>query len=65
MKWDAPETAMAHCTDNDKSVEVTIVSRTHDTIRAELQGMLLVFKKLKPGIYVSNFSGREFVIKTK
>jgi len=65
MKWDEPETAMVHCTDNDKTVEVNIIGRSHNTIRAELQGIPLTFRKYKPGVYIANFGGREFVLKTK
>ena len=65
MKWDEPEVMTVTCTDNDKTAEVTIIRKSHDSIRAELQGIPLNFKKYKPGVYIANMSGIEFVLKTK
>lgn len=58
-----PDKISVTCTDNNKVVEVLFVSRRGDTIRASLETIPLNFKRIKPGIWVANFSGMEFVMK--
>lgn len=62
-KITVPEYFKAWCTDRDEEVECAFISSSHDSIRASLQGVPLVFKRYKPGVYVANFSGMEFVYK--
>lgn len=58
-----PEKIKVWCTDRDKELEVDFIEKRGDTIRASLETIPLMFKRIKPGIYVANFSGMEFVMK--
>ena len=52
-----------HCTDHETNAEGTIVSITKDSLRVLLNGVPLLFKRTKTGVYVGNSHGMEFVIK--
>lgn len=58
-----PDKIKVWCTDRDQEVEVLFIDRRGDTIRASLETIPLNFKRIKPGIWVANFSGMEFVMK--
>jgi len=58
-----PDKIKVWCTDRDEEVEVDFIERRGDMIRASLQTIPLNFKRLKPGVFVANFSGMEFVMK--
>jgi hypothetical protein len=58
-----PDIMTAHCTDKNKDIEVLFISQHGDTIRATYETIPLMFKRTKPGIYVANMAGLEFVIK--
>jgi len=54
-----------HCTDNDKFVEAVVVDKTDRWLLTTIQpgDIRLQLRKTKPGIYVGNMMGREFVYK--
>ena len=54
-----------HCTDNDKRVQGIIARIRPDGFDVDLEGgMTLYMKKLRPGIYVGERAGMEFVVRT-
>ena len=53
-----------HCTDTDKENKGRVVRMHPKGIDVELNDIILKFNKLKPNLYVCNYSGLEFVIKT-
>jgi len=53
-----------HCTDNNKWIDANVVNHTDTWIIALLSGDLkITLKKAKPGLYVGNMHGYEFVYK--
>lgn len=60
---DIPESVDVICTDNDRIVEGQILHEQGHNMRVSVQGIVMLFKRHKPGIYVANMSGKEFVIK--
>jgi|TARA_B110000305_G_C19376696_1_gene607379 hypothetical protein len=64
MKWEptAADMVQVTCTDTEKVVQGDILSRSHDRLRVNINGIPLVFYKTKPRMYVANSSGLEFVI---
>ncbi len=53
-----------YCTDTEKLNKARIVRIHNKGIDVELNDIILKFLKSKPNIYVCNYSGLEFVIKT-
>ena len=53
-----------HCTDTDQNKKGRVIRMHSKGIDVELNEIILKFKKLKPTLYVCNYSGLEFVIKT-
>ena len=64
-KIDIPEYFTIHCTNNDKTAEAQLIWQRGDTILATINTVPLMFKRLKPRIWVANFQGMEFVYKEK
>jgi hypothetical protein len=60
---DIPDKIKVWCTDRDQEIEVLFISQHGHTIRTSLEGIPLNFNRIKPGVYVANFSGMEFVMK--
>jgi len=61
------DSVVIECTDTERSSKGTVVRTGRDnTITVtldEARGTLLVFKQVKPKLFVGNTSGLEFVIK--
>ena len=53
-----------YCTDTEKTNTARIVRMHNRGIDVELNDIILKFNKTKPNLYVCNYSGMEFVIKT-
>ena len=53
-----------YCTDTEKINNARIVRMHNRGIDVELNDIILKFNKTKPNLYVCNYSGMEFVIKT-
>jgi hypothetical protein len=53
-----------HCTDTDKNVKGTIVRIRPDGFDVGLDEFIIKLKKHRPGIYVGQQSGMEFVVRT-
>ena len=53
-----------YCTDTEKINTARIVRMHNRGIDVELNDIILKFNKTKPNLYVCNYSGMEFVIKT-
>ena len=53
-----------HCTDTDKYNKGRVVRMHPNGIDVELNDIILKFNKFKSNLYVCNYSGLEFVIKT-
>jgi hypothetical protein len=60
--WDTIEVT---CTDNDNVASGTILDWRGDTVRVNLNGLVLYFKKATGTIYATNISGMEFTIDMK
>ncbi len=58
-----PDRIKVWCTDRDQEVEVDFISQQNGTIRCAFETIPLNFHRIKPGVYVANFSGMEFVMK--
>jgi hypothetical protein len=58
-----PDKIKVWCTDRDQELEVLFISQQGNAIRTSLEGIPLMFNRIKPGLYVANFSGMEFVMK--
>ena len=64
MKYDYQrETVDVTCTDTGVTVEGVIVGEQRDRVRVDIAGAVMTFNKLKPGVYVANNAGMEFVIR--
>lgn len=62
MKLD--DIVTVYCTDTDISAEASIVNITKDSIRVMLNGIPIWLERIKPGVYVGNAHGMEFLVKT-
>lgn len=58
-----PDKIKVWCTDKDKEIEVLFLEQRGDTIRCAYETVPLMFKKIKPGIYVARMAGLEFVMR--
>jgi len=59
------DSVIVECTDTDRTSKGTVVRTGRDTITVtlnEARGTLLVFKKVKPKLFVGTTAGLEFVI---
>lgn len=63
QKINIPDRIKVWCTDRDTEVEVDFISQQGGTIRCAFETIPLMFNRIKPGVYVANFSGMEFVMK--
>lgn len=57
-----PATVQITCTDTGKQHDGIVVSATRDSIRVNVSGVALNFRKQKD-IYVANMAGMEFTFK--
>ena len=62
MKLD--DIVTVYCTDPDISAEASIVNITKDSMRVMLNGIPIWLQRTKPGVYVGNAHGMEFLVKT-
>lgn len=63
MKYDIPEDVSVYCTDRDQTHSAMIIRETVERINVEMEGIPMTFHKHKPGVYVCNMSGLEFIIR--
>ena len=56
------ETVKVTCTDTDVTVEGILVAEQRDRIRVDMSGAIMTFYRVKPGVYVANNAGMEFVV---
>jgi hypothetical protein len=64
MKYDySRETVDVQCTDTGVTVEGILLDEQRDRIRVDVAGAMLTFHRIKPGVYVCNNAGMEFVVK--
>ena len=54
-----------HCTDTDATAEGLIIRIRPDGFDAALKELVISFRRHKPGIYVGQQSGMEFVVRTQ
>lgn len=59
------DTVTVECTDTDQKMEAQVVRMQGDRVDVMVSGLILSLRRTKPGIYVGNRSGMEFVLKTK
>lgn len=52
------------CTDTERVAEALILDEHNGKLRVDMQGLLLTFRRVKPGLYATNHSGLEFTINT-
>ena len=60
------DSVIVECTDTDRTSKGTVVRTGRHTITVtlnEARGTLLVFKKVKPKLFVGTTAGLEFVIR--
>jgi len=53
------------CTDTDVEATGTIIRIRPEGFDASLGGLIISFRKHRPGIYVGQQSGMEFVVRTR
>ena len=53
-----------YCTETDKNSKARVVRIYNKGIDVELNNVILKFNKTRPNLYVCNYSGLEFVIKS-
>lgn len=58
------QTVRIHCTDTDVETTGTIVRIRPDGFDVSLGQLIISLRKHRPGIYVGQQSGMEFVVKT-
>ncbi|WP_420563983.1 hypothetical protein [Thalassobaculum sp.] len=59
------DTVTVECTDTDQKMDAQVVRMQGDRVDVMVSGLILSLRRTKPGIYVGNRSGMEFVLKTK
>jgi hypothetical protein len=59
------DTIAVTCTDTDVTHEGIILDWRGDTVRVNVNGIVLFFKKVKGTIYAANAAGMEFTIDMK
>ena len=59
------DTVTVECTDTDQKMDAQVVRMQGDRVDVMISGLILSLRRTKPGIYVGNRSGMEFVLKTK
>lgn len=50
------------CTDTDRTAEARVLDDHNGRLRVDMQGLVLTFKRVTPGLYATNHSGLEFTI---
>ena len=51
------------CTDNDKTMRGTVVRLQGDRAEVTVGDLLITLRRSKPGVWVGNRAGMEFVVK--
>lgn len=51
------------CTDNDKTMQGTVVRLHGDRADVSVGDLLITLRRSKPGLWVGNRAGMEFVVK--
>ena len=59
------QSVKVHCTDTDVTVDGTIIRIRPDGFDVDLGELTIRLNKHKPGIYVGQQSGMEFVVRTQ
>ena len=59
------ETVTVECTDTDQTLQGQVVRLHGDRVDVMVQGMVLNLRQTKPGLYVGNRSGMEFVVRSR
>ena len=59
------DTVTVECTDTDQKMDAQVVRMQGDRVDVMVSGLILSLRRTKPGIYVGNRSGMEFVLKTR
>lgn len=59
------DTVTVECTDTDQKMDAQVVRMQGDRVDVMVSGLILSLRRTKPGIYVGNRSGMEFVLRTK
>lgn len=54
-----------HCTDTDKEMTGTVVRIRPDGVDVAVETLVLHLKKHRPGIFVGQHSGMEFVVRLR
>ena len=64
---DQPEQVKIQCTDNDKIIDASVISKSQHSIVMTIYDnqVRLNFVKLKPNVWVANREGYEFVYQLK
>lgn len=58
------ETVTVECTDTDQKMDGQIVRMQGERVDVMVSGLILTLRRTKPGIYVGNRGGMEFVVRT-
>lgn len=56
------DTLTVTCTDNGNKADGIVLDWRGDTVRVNLNGIVLLFKKVKGNLYAANMAGMEFTI---
>ena len=59
------DTVKVECTDTDQSLDAQVVRMQGDRVDVMVSGLILTLRRTKPGLYVGNRGGMEFVLRTK
>ncbi|MDF1793268.1 MAG: hypothetical protein P1U88_15235 [Thalassobaculaceae bacterium] len=59
------DTVTVECTDTDQKMDAQIIRLQGERVDVMVSGIILSLRRTKPGIYVGNRSGMEFVLRSK
>lgn len=59
------DTVTVECTDTDQKMDAQVVRMQGERIDVMISGLILTLKRTRPGIYVGNRGGMEFVLRSK
>ncbi|MFX4220978.1 MAG: hypothetical protein ACMVO3_08295 [Thalassobaculum sp.] len=59
------DTVTVECTDTDQTMEAQVIRMQGDRVDVMVSGLTLSLRRTRPGIYVGNRGGMEFVLKSK
>lgn len=59
------DTVTVECTDTDQKLDAQVIRMQGDRVDVMVSGLILSLRRTRPGIYVGNRGGMEFVLKTK